>query len=223
MYVRPVVAFGVCGMAISCVLPSSMPGYTRSECVVRLQIAARAAYGTWLGQREWDLFLTLTSGEKDADGVWRGKWTHPEALHKRFRYCVHLISDAVYGRARTRRGSPIEYVNGIERHKTGVPHCHAVLRLPDVDLADRVQFPLAVWQERLTDTGGLARLERPRDQADVVNYATKYVAKDGELILSENLSPSIDPNPSLALGTDQHSGGSAAAVGRSRIALPDHP
>lgn len=169
----------------------------RSERVVRLRIAARLAYGMFLCQREWDLFLTLTSGEKDEDGVWRGKWTHPEALHKRFRYCVHLMSDALYGRARTRRGCPIEYVNGIERHKSGVPHCHAVLRLPGVDLADRLQFPLAVWQERLTDTGGLARLERPRDQAHVVSYTTKYVAKEGELILSDNLSPAIDPTPAL--------------------------
>jgi len=140
------------------------------------------------------LFLTLTSDHR----------THPEALHKRLCYCVHEISKELYGRARTRRGCPIEYVNGIERHKSGWPHSHALLRIPDIDLADPLQLNLGTWQKRITETGGFSWLSRPRDQADVVGYTTKYVTKDGELILSENLSPSIDPNPSLALAASLH-------------------
>lgn len=156
---------------------------------VRLDVRAQEAWAPWLAQRPWDLFLTLTSERR----------THPEALHKRLRYCVHKMSDELYGRRQTRRGTPIEYVNGIERHKSGWPHSHALLRVPGVDLADVSQLSLAHWQKFISDTGGWCWLSRPRDQADVTSYVTKYVTKDGELILSPNLSPAHAPNPQLAL------------------------
>jgi len=156
---------------------------------VKTRASVRNAWSEWLAARPWDLFLTLTSEDR----------THPEALQKRFRYCVHQISDALYGRSETRSGSPIEYVNGIERHKSGWPHSHALLRFPGVDLDDPAQLSLAYWQQRITATGGFAWLSRPRSQGDVVGYVTKYVTKDGELALSPNLSPAIDPRPSLAL------------------------
>jgi hypothetical protein len=147
----------------------------------------RSAWSGWLASRPWDLFLTLTSENR----------THPEALHKRFRYCTHKIGDQLYGRAVMRRGSPIEYVVGTERHKSGWPHSHALLRLPGVDLGDRSQFSLADWQRFISETGGWCWLTRPRNQGDTVGYVTKYVTKDGELVLSGNLSPLHDPTPPL--------------------------
>jgi hypothetical protein len=159
------------------------------------------AWTDWLGARPWDLFLTLTSEKR----------THPEALHKRLRYCAHKISDDLYGRAQTRRGCPIEYVNGIERHKSGWPHSHALLRLPSVDLADPTQFNLGYWQQFITDTGGWCWLARPRDQGDVVSYVTKYVTKDGDLVFSPNLSPGADPHPPLPL---------TPALARTRAGTP---
>lgn len=157
------------------------------RCVVATSL--RSAWSEWLSGRPWDLFLTLTSEHR----------THPEALHKRFRYCVHQMSDELYGRTATRRGTPIEYVNGIERHKSGWPHSHALIRVPGVDLDDPLQLSLAAWQKRITETGGFCWLARPRHQGDVVSYVTKYVTKDGELVLSENLSPQCDRNPPLTL------------------------
>lgn len=156
------------------------------RCAVPIPL--RDAWSGWLSQRPWDLFVTLTSDHR----------THPEALHKRFCWHRNQISDAIYGRKVTRQGNPIEFVNGIERHKTGFPHSHALLRLPDVDLTDRLQFSLAEWQKRLSQ-GGWAWLSRPRDQGDVVGYVTKYVTKDGDLVLSDNLSPQCLPHPPLAL------------------------
>lgn len=161
---------------------------------VSLNALARVAYTEWLSGRPWDLMLTLTSDHR----------THPEALHKRFCWHVHEISKELYGRARTRRGCPIEYVNGIERHKSGWPHSHALLRFPGVDLDDPLQLSLADWQKRISEGGGFCHLTRPRSQACVVSYTTKYVTKDGELILSGNLSPEIDPNPLLALAPARH-------------------
>jgi len=137
------------------------------------------AWAEWLGHRPWDLFLTLTSSRK----------THPEALHKRFRYCTHKIADHLYGRHWERRGQGVEYVCGMERHKSGWPHSHALMRLPNVDLADAGHFSLDYWQKFITDTGGFCYLVRPKNQEDVVSYTTKYVLKEGDLILSENLNP----------------------------------
>jgi hypothetical protein len=162
----------------------------RPVVILQTPDTLRAAWSEWLAGRPWDLFLTLTSDHR----------THPEALHKRFCWHLHQISDELYGRTLTRRkGTPIEYVNGIERHKSGWPHSHALLRFPDVDLADPLQFSLASWQRRISEAGGFCWLSRPRDQADVVGYVTKYVTKDGELILSDNLSPTVDPRPALGL------------------------
>jgi hypothetical protein len=137
--------------------------------------------------------------------------THPEALHKRFRYCMHQVSDDLYGRTQTRRSCPIEYVNGIERHKSGWPHSHALVRFPDVDMSDRAQLSVGELQKRMTDTGGFVWLSRPRAQADVVSYVTKYVTKDGELALSPNLSPLLDPRPPL-LGQIASAGTHAACA-----------
>jgi hypothetical protein len=155
---------------------------------VSLEGRARDAWSEWLAQRPWDLFLTLTSDKR----------THPEALHKRFRYVCHTISDALYTRTATRKGrSPLEWVNGIERHKSGWPHSHALLRLPDVDMADANQFSLEHWQRWISETGGWAWLSVPRRQDDVTAYVTKYVTKEGDLVLSPNLSPAVDRRPAL--------------------------
>lgn len=132
-----------------------------------------------MGHRPWDVFLTLTSARK----------THPEALHKRFRFCTHKIADHLYGRHWERRGLGVEYVYGTERHKSGFPHSHAVLRLPHVDMSDAGQFSLAYWQHFISETGGWCSMSRPKSQEDVLAYTTKYVLKEGDIILSENLNP----------------------------------
>ena len=148
----------------------------------------RDSWAEWLGHRPWDLFLTLTSSKR----------THPEALQKRFRYCVHSMADQVYGKHWQRRVSGIEYVVGIERHRSGWPHSHAVLRLPNVDVSERSQFSLEHWQKFITETGGFCHLTRPRAQGDVVSYCTKYVLKEGDLQLSGNLNP-LEGDHQLAL------------------------
>ena len=151
-------------------------------------------WAEFLSGRPWDLFLTLTSERR----------THPEALFKRFRYCIHLIADRVYGSHWERRGSGPQYVYGSERHRSGWPHSHAVIRLPGVDLADRVQFDLGYWQQKISETGGFCHLTRPRAQGDVLAYCTKYVLKEGDLILSANLDPlEHDHQLSLFLGKNQ--------------------
>jgi len=56
-------------------------------------------------------------------------------------------------------------------------------------MADPAQFNLGEWQKFITETGGWCWLEVPKCQGDVVTYCTKYVLKDGDLTLSDNLNP----------------------------------
>ena len=141
--------------------------------------AVRDAWAGWLSSAPWDLFLTLTDGG----------YPHPEAMLKRGRYFCAKVNERLYGKHWQRRGEGIEYVTGLELQKRGSCHTHSLLRLPNHDVRDREQFSLAYWQRFATSLGGFAWLEIPRDTADVTGYVTKYVLKDGELVLSGNLNP----------------------------------
>lgn len=143
-----------------------------------VQPSLRASWGDWISAQHWDLFVTLTSE----------KQTHPEAMLKRFRYCMHTASDYLYGKNWQRRGTGLQWLCGLERTKQGWPHSHGVVRFPHFDLAGeqgRLQFPLSHWHKKFSE-GGFAWLEIPRSQLAVVTYVTKYVVKDGELEWSPN-------------------------------------
>ena len=157
-----------------------------------VQPSLRGAWGEWIGAQPWDLFVTLTSE----------KQTHPEAMLKRFRYCMHKASDHVYGRRWERRGQGAQWVTGLERTKQGWPHSHAVVRFPGVDITGqdgRAIFDLGYWQKWMTNTGGFAWLELPRCAQAVVQYVTKYVVKDGELELSPSVEFAQAPGQQLYL------------------------
>jgi len=138
------------------------------------------------------LFVTLTSE----------KQTHPEAMLKRFRYCMNKASDHVYGPRWDRRGTGLQWVTGLERTKQGWPHSHAVVRFPGVSIAGAdgaAIFNLGYWQKWMTNTGGFAWLQIPRSGQAVVNYVTKYVVKDGELELSHGLDFARTPGQQFDL------------------------
>lgn len=144
-----------------------------------LPVSLRSAYGDWIAGQPWDLFVTMTSE----------KQTHPEALLKRHRYCMNKISDHVYGNNWERRGLGVQWLVGMERHKSGWPHSHAVVRFPLVDIRGqegKAIFDLGYWRNWMTETGGFVRLDQPRSQQAVVQYVSKYVVKDGELHWSDN-------------------------------------
>jgi len=167
-------------------------------------VSVREAYGEWIGRQPWDLFVTLTSE----------KQTHPEAMLKRFRYCMNKASDHVYGRHWDKRGTGLQWVTGLERTKQGWPHSHAVVRFPGVSIAGqegRAIFDLGYWQKRMTNTGGFAWLQIPRSGQAVVNYVTKYVVKDGELELSTGLDFARTPGQQLHLQTERGNAGRSAA------------
>lgn len=167
------------------------------------EISLREAWGDWIGRQPWDLFVTLTSE----------KQTHPEAMTKRFRYCMKTAETFVYGRKREPAGHTLQWVVGLERTKQGWPHTHAVVRFPhcvDGGIIPKDVFDLAYWQKWMTATGGYAWLEIPRSQQAVVNYVTKYITKGGDLDLSRNLDFPASQWSQILLVDDQRVPGTRA-------------
>jgi hypothetical protein len=152
----------------------------------------RETWAEWISAQPWDLFVTLTSE----------KQTHPEAMLKRFRYCMNVASTHVYGRARKPNHPALQWLVGLERTKQGWPHSHAVVRFPLVDIRGpegRAVFDLAYWHKWMSETGGFAWLELPRSSAAVVAYVSKYVVKDGELVWSRNCEFPAPPGQQIVI------------------------
>ena len=156
---------------------SSVPKAAANKATVPVRL--RPAWTDWVSGQPWDLFVTMTPEKR----------THPEALLKRYRYCMNKASDHVYGRGWDRRGKGLQWLVGMERFKSGWPHCHALVRFPDLALNSdhgKEIFNLEYWQKFFTETGGFVRLDQPRSKDHCVAYVTKYVLKEGEITWSTN-------------------------------------
>ena len=168
----------------------------------------REAWGEWIGRQPWDLFVTLTSERQ----------THPEAMSKRFKYCMKHVEQHVYGRRREPAGHTLQWVVGLERTKQGWPHSHAVVRFPNIPEADIIPkdvFDLGYWQRWMSETGGFAWLEIPKSQQAVVNYVAKYITKGGDLELSRNLDFPRSAWSQILLHDAQPPGATGAAGARA--------
>ena len=110
-------------------------------------------------------------------------------MYKRWRYFENSVNRTLYGNNFKRRNQGIETVVGLERQSRGSVHAHGLIRLPDHSATDPLQFSWRYWQKFASDLGGWARLDIPRNSNDVVNYVTKYVVKDGDLVIGDNYTP----------------------------------
>lgn len=159
------------------------PKFGNTGCVFlqsfELNQASREAWSTWLSAEKWDVFLTLTD-----PGL-----SHPEHMAKRWRFFETTVNKSLYGKNFRRKGLGIETIVGLERQQRGSVHAHGLIRLPDHDAKDPNQFSWRHWQKFASNLGGWAKLDIPRSSADVVDYVTKYVVKDGELIIGPNFNP----------------------------------
>ena len=116
--------------------------------------------------------------------------SHPENVLKAHRYKVALWNDELHGRNWRRKGvTGVQWVLGIERHKSGYPHSHAVLGHPDLDLG-AAEFSALRRIMRLTAEAewGFCKLEVAKSAEHVNGYVSKYIAKDGEI----EFSPQVD-------------------------------
>jgi hypothetical protein len=146
----------------------------------------------------WSYFVTLTADPSRYGRVgpelwlksWR--WFHYEWLKE----CAVATGRAHVDEAgklrgpwangwRHGKGHPI-WVVGLEPHRDGRLHCHALLRLTGELQRLDYQIGQALWAKR--GRGRICRFEVPRSRDDVCVYVSEYVAKGGSdaITFSEN-------------------------------------
>jgi hypothetical protein len=119
---------------------------------------------------------------------------HPEAADKGFRFFISSINRELYGNTwgkRWHRG--LQWARGSEFHKDGRLHFHAIVSAPTGDLWKLTS--IRKWHRMWLSEFGFNRIERPRSQADIAGYVSKYVAKDGVVDFSPNFG-AWQPPPS---------------------------
>lgn len=127
-----------------------------------------------IGRYPWEWFVTLTF----VDDV------HPESGLKSMKYWLSKLNRELYGR-RWYKKKPygVYWVVALEYQKRGTLHLH--LLMSGVKNARRLSY-MDLWEE-LGSNNGFARIHPVEKQIAVSKYLTKYVAKDGEIYLSDNL------------------------------------
>lgn len=139
------------------------------------------AMGEWLsGMTDWDVFGTLTYDPERCRLVpgMRGDVRSMPGLDV---VRAHTFKWLRSGPRAVGRPVVAGFV-GLERHKSGWPHAHAVLKLAGgFQKGDLAGMGQSWFREH-----GYAKLEVPRSAGDVSAYVSKYVVKDigqGDIVM----------------------------------------
>lgn len=141
-----------------------------------------------LTRYRWDVFATLTWRNPTSAEViiknlkwWLWNWQLETAIKRGLAW----LDDECKARGpwanayRRGRRRPV-WVIGIEPHKSGRLHAHAMIQWDDGLNDLNRQHGWRIWHSAY----GRARIEPPRSQEDVAEYCSKYVVKDGDVTLS---------------------------------------
>jgi hypothetical protein len=146
----------------------------QSKYEVAEKFLIRKNWGAFIAQWEWEWFITMTFSQD----------VHPERALKLFAVWRSKLNRKIYGRNWYKKHPHgIQTVLGIERTKANRIHFHAVARL--VKDAHRLQN-MDSWYN-LDETTGFARISNVDSTEAVSQYVCKYITKDAEVVLSENL------------------------------------
>lgn len=122
----------------------------------------------------WQWFATMTFRDI----------VHPEAADKLWRVWISKLNRFLYGPRWYQKGQGVYWVRALEYQRRGVIHFHALLA--DVgDLNHRAKR--LYWMDVWNDLAGYARIEKPGSVELVSRYVSKYVLKEGEIEVSNNL------------------------------------
>lgn len=126
--------------------------------------------------RLWSSFLTLTYGDNNA-GIYEGKppYVSVDRALKDWRWLIHSINKEVFGANCHRKvgHSYFSYLLGIERQGRDVVHFHALTDRP---------IPYTRVHDLWNMNCGFAYIKEVEDRSRAVEYVTKYVLKDGEVM-----------------------------------------
>ena len=145
----------------------------------------RSAWGTYLATFPWQWFVTLTFNDD----------IHPESARKLYGRWVNYVNRQAYGSRYRKRTKGVCWALASELQVRGVLHYHALVG--DVeDLNNRVSRKDArnYWYE----IAGIGLVDPITHKLTAVtNYVSKYVAKGGDIELSDSL---IEFRSQLTLG-----------------------
>ena len=136
----------------------------------------RSAWATYLATYPWQWFVTLTFKDR----------VHPEAARKRYGRWIDYVNRQAYGSRYRKRTKGVFWALASEPQRRGVLHFHALVG--DVeDLNNRVSRADA--RNRWYAIEGIGRVDPIINRLGAVtNYVSKYVAKGGDIELSESLT-----------------------------------
>ena len=134
----------------------------------------RDGWAELIGRYPWEWFVTLTF----TDDI------HPEAALKALRVWLSKLNRELFGHRWYKRVPyGVYWVVAIEYQKRGVIHLHLLIN----GVGDTRRL---TWMDNWLDMGnknGWARIEAVETNKAVSRYLSKYVTKDGEIFLSNNL------------------------------------
>jgi len=125
----------------------------------------------WLSNiRNWNTFSTLTFKEDVSD----------EFAMRMLKGLIRSLNQGVFGNNYTRLvgHSYFSYICGVERQERGTPHFHI--------LFDRSIDYERLWEWWFTRCGYVKTIEcgeTVTDRNNLIGYLSKYITKDGELII----------------------------------------
>jgi hypothetical protein len=122
----------------------------------------------------WEWFVTLTFTES----------IHPEASLKVMRVWISMLNRELFGR-RWYKKEPygVYWIAAIEMQKRDVIHLHLLMN--GVKDTRRLTY-MDIWAS-MGNKNGYSRIYPVESQIAVSRYLSKYVAKDGEIFMSDNL------------------------------------
>ena len=154
-----------------------------------------SAWTDFLLQYQFEWFVTFTFRDS----------VHPENADKLFTLWINELNQHLYGRRwKAAPHKQVFWVRALEWQKRGVLHFHALIG-DTRPLAEQIRFSkngfskasLMYWEERWFSLAGICRIEEIKVHEFVSRYVSKYVAKDGEIDVSENLKDFVPPQPGL--------------------------
>lgn len=115
--------------------------------------------------------------------------SHPETVIKAHRHFLNLLNRELHGNHWKRRGiTGAQSILGVERHKSGWPHSHAVIGHPDLDIGSAQYNALRRGLKLECDhQWGNSKVEVAKNPLHCNRYVAKYITKDGELEISPDL------------------------------------
>ena len=159
-------------------------------------------WAEFIARYPWQWFTTLTFVED----------IHPESALKSMKFWLSILSRELYG-PRWYKKPPhgVYWVVAIEYQKRGVLHLH--LLMAGVKNARRLTY-MDKWQA-LGNKNGFARIYPIDSLMAVSKYLSKYVVKDGEIFLSDNLPDATAGLAALWLDSTETESKSARIIPQS--------